>query len=275
MARANSRRRPVAVAPVVAGYLRRYAFVPRYRPHQRLTLRTADGLRLGGARLDGPPGAFATVVLVHGLAHWSRTPRIHAFAHLLARHVHVLVPDLRGHGTSEGRCSLGLHEPLDVAAAVAAARPGPPVVTLGVSLGAAAALLHAGTHGGVAGVVAVSSPGWSASWDTPATDRVRRYVTSPVGRVVLATALRTRVAASCEGVPDARDVVAAIAPAFTLLVHDPADHYFGREHPETLYRWAREPKDLWWLDGAGHGTDLLTPALAARLVADLRVRLGG
>ncbi len=144
-----------------AAYLRKYAFAPRYRPEEALSLVTADGLRLGGAQLAGPVDAFATVVLVHGLVHSSRTPRIHAFAHLLAREVHVLVPELRGHGRSEGVCTLGREEPLDVEAAVAAARaahPGAPVVTIGLSLGGAVVLLHAGTFGGIAGVVGISSP---------------------------------------------------------------------------------------------------------------------
>jgi pimeloyl-ACP methyl ester carboxylesterase len=254
-------------------YLRKHVFVPGYRPEEALRLVTADGLRLGGARLEGPVDAFATVVLVHGLVHSSRTPRIHAFAHRLAREVHVLVPELRGHGASEGVSTLGRDEPLDVAAAVAAARPDVPVVTVGISLGGAAVLLHAGTYGAVAGVVAVSSPGWWGAWDTDATQRVQRFATSRTGRAVLARVLRTRIAAACDGVPDSRDVVGAIAPAFTLIVHDPHDHYFGREHAETLYGWAREPKGLWWEEGAGHGTDLLTPEFAARLLAELRARV--
>lgn len=269
MARANGDAR------TLTRYLRRFVFVPRYRPEERLTLRTGDGLRLGGARLRGPADAFATVVLVHGLTHFSRTPGVYDFARLLSSHVHVLVPDLRGHGASEGTCSLGMDEPRDVAAAVAAADPDLPVVTVGISLGGAASLLHGGTHGGVAGVVAVSSPAWSGAWDTPTTSRLRRMVTTPVGRAVLARAMRTRVARECEPVPDARDVVASIAPAFLLVVHDRADHYFGPEHAETLLEWANEPKELWWVEGAGHGTDLLTPVLAARLVDHLRRHLGG
>src|SRR5437588_8807629 len=101
-----SKARPAGQRGAVAGYLRKYAFVPRYRREELLSLLTADGVRLGGARLEGPADSFASVVLVHGLAHWSRTPKIHAFAHLLAREVHVLVPDLRGHGTSEGLSTL-------------------------------------------------------------------------------------------------------------------------------------------------------------------------
>ena len=257
----------------VTSFVRRYAFVPRYRREEALSLVTADGVRLRGARLQGPPDAFATVVLVHGLVHSSRTPRVHAFARLLARHTHVLVPELRGHGRSGGFSTLGRDEPLDVAAAVAAAPDGLPVVTVGISLGGASALLHAGAFGGVAGVVAVSAPAWWAAWNTPATERVRRYVATRAGRAVLARLLRTRIAVTLEGVPDARKVVAAIAPAFTIVIHDPADHYFGEEHARAIHSWAQEPKDLWLVPGHGHGTDLLTPALAARLVDELRRRL--
>jgi len=256
---------------------RKHAFAPRYRPEERLSLVTEDGVRLAGARLAGPPDALATVVLAHGFVHSSRTPRIHAFAHLLARRVHVLVPDLRGHGGSDGVCTLGLEEPLDVAAAVAAAAPGLPVVTLGISLGGAAVLLHAGTYArtrrAIAGVVAISPPAWSGTWDTPGTKRVQRYAGSPAGRQVLARLLHTRIAEQCGAVPDSRDLVAGIAPAFTLIVADPADHYFGEEHSRALYEWAREPKDLWLLPGTGHGTDLLSRALCDRLFRDLEERL--
>ena len=251
---------------------RKHVFSPAYRPEEELTLVAEDGVRINAVRLAGPPDASATVVLVHGFSHSCRTPRIHAFARLLARSVHVVVPDLRGHGQSGGACSLGVEEPLDVAAAVAAAPAGLPVVTLGVSLGGAAVLLHGGLFGGVAGVVAVSSPAW-ATWDTQGTRRVRWYATTRAGRVVLQRVLRTRIADHCEDVPDARDLAAAIAPAFTLVVADPADHYFSEEHPRSIYEWANEPKDLWLLPGTGHGTELLRPSFAARLLPYLDERL--
>jgi pimeloyl-ACP methyl ester carboxylesterase len=253
--------------------LRKRAFTPRYASEERLEMVTEDGVRLAGARLAGPADAPGTVVLVHGFSHSSRTPRVHAFAHLLARRMHVVVPDLRGHGASGGVSTLGTREPLDVAAAVGAADRTRPVVTVGVSLGGAAALLHAGAYGGVAGVVAVSAPAWWGAWDTRSTRRVQRYAMTATGRLFVATFLRTRIADHCEGVPDARDVVAGIAPAFTLVVADPADHYFSEEHPRTIYEWAREPKDLGLLPGTGHGSDLLTPRLADRLLEEVERRL--
>ncbi len=260
-------------ARAFAGYVRKHAFVPQYAPETRLSLVTDDGVTLSASRLAGPADALGTVVLVHGFSQSSRMPRIHAFAHRLAGRMHVIVPDLRGHGASGGLSSLGTYEPLDVKAAVEAAAPGLPVVTVGISLGGAAALLHGGTYGGVAGVVAISAPAWWGAWDTPATKRIQRYAMSPAGRRFLAVFMRTRMAEVCEGVPHAEEQAGAIAPAFTLVVADPADHYFSEEHPRTIYGWANEPKDLWLLPGTGHGSDLLTPALADRLLEELDRRL--
>jgi len=269
------RPRPASYGRALENYVRKYLLVPGYRPGQALSLVTADGVRLAGARLDGPAGAFASFVLVHGFSHSSRTPAVHAFAHLLARSANVVVPELRGHGRSGGSSTMGTDEPLDVDAAVRFAAdtwPGVPVVTIGISLGGAAVFLHAGTHGGVDAVVGVSSPARWGAWDTPATKRVERYIHTRAGRAFVAVCMRTRISSRCAGVPDASGVVASIAPAFTLVVHDPDDHYFGRDHAEAVYAWAKEPKALWWEERAGHGTELLTPGLADRLVAELRAR---
>jgi hypothetical protein len=85
--------------------------------------------------------------------------------------------------------------------------------------------------------------------------------------------LRTRLAGvpSREAAIDA--AVASIAPAFTVLVHDADDHFFGPEHAEHLYAVANDPKELWWRPGTGHGIDLLTPEFAGALLSRLRDRV--
>lgn len=251
----------------VGRYLRTYLAAPRYPGERRIELTAADGVRLAGWALPGPADATATVVLVHGFANWSRSPRIHAFAHVLAEAVHVIVPDLRGHGKSGGTCTIGRDEPLDIAAAVAAAVPGLPVVTVGVSLGAGAVLLHAATHpASVAVAVAVSAP---AHWEERGGEgavRIARLVASPAGRFMLSGLTRTRIG-TWEGRAHPVDVVDGITPATTILVHDPEDWYFDGSHARRLYAAAQEPKELWWRPGGGHGTDLLTPTLAEELFA--------
>jgi pimeloyl-ACP methyl ester carboxylesterase len=260
---------------LVADWARKYPLAPRWRREELLSLRTVDGVRISAARLTGPPHAPAAVVLVHGFLNSSRSPVVHAFARSLASQVHVIAPDLRGHGRSGGRVTLGALEPLDVAAAVDVAHaswPGLPVVTVGTSLGGIAVLRHAGLIGGVEGTVAISSPAWYDPETREGARRLTRFLESKAGRQVAARFLRTRVGA-LPPVEDMMAAVAAIAPAFTIVVHDPDEEYFGEEHARAIYDAANDPKDLWLVPGAGHGGDILTDALAERLLADVLARV--
>ena len=256
---------------LVTDWARKYPLAPRWRREQLLSLSTVDGVDISAARLDGPPDAPAAIVLVHGFLNSSRSPVVHAFARLLASKVHVIAPDLRGHGRSGGRVTLGALEPLDVDAAVRAAHeawPDLPVVTVGTSLGGVAVLRHAGLLGGVAGAVAISAPAYYDPETRDGARRLTRFITSRAGRHVAARLLRTRIGA-LPPVEDMADAVARIAPAFTIVVHDPDEDYFGEEHARAIYDAAQEPKELWLLPGAGHGGDVLTPTLADRLLAYL------
>jgi pimeloyl-ACP methyl ester carboxylesterase len=287
---------PRAAGRMAVDWARRYPLAPRYRPPAtHLSLTSADGTRLHAVRLPGPlpaaargptpsgppgPGSTApppcTFVLVHGLANSSRTPGIFVFAHLLAAVAPVVVLDLRGHGSSGGHCSFCIREPDDVDAAVQAARvaaPDLPVVTIGTSLGGSSVLLHAGGHGGVAGAVGISPAGWSGADDRRGSARAQQVARSPVARAGLRLLTGTRLPPACDAVPHAEPVVARIAPAFTLVVHDREDHYLGPEHAESIERWARPPVERWELVGKGHGTELLDAGLAERIVAHVRAHV--
>ncbi|HUR50125.1 MAG TPA: alpha/beta fold hydrolase [Acidimicrobiales bacterium] len=252
---------------IVTGWLRKYVIAPKYLPSQREWLTTDDGVRLRAYRVTPRAAARVAVVLVHGFAGWSRTPAIHAMAHALARYgVEVIVPELRGHGRSRGRCTLGADEARDVDAAVRAARPDLPIITFGVSLGAAACVLHAGTYGGVAACIAVSGPArWTGAGHRASAARVGQSADSRFRRAMLATLVRTRIAPHRAPATPPEDVVGNIAPSLTVIVHDPDDNYFDATHATALYEAARQPKQLWWYAGRGHGVDLFDPALAHRV----------
>jgi len=256
---------------VVTDWARKYPLAPRWQRSQLLSLSAADGVSISAARVDGPADAPAVIVLVHGFLNSSRSPVVHAFARELASRVHVIAPDLRGHGRSGGRVTLGALEPLDVEAAVGAARsqwPALPIVTVGTSLGGIAVLRHAGIIGGVAGTVAISAPAYYDPETREGARRLTRFVESRAMRQVAARFLRTRVGA-LPPVDDMASAVAAIAPAFTIVVHDPDEDYFGEEHARAIYDAALDPKELWLLPGAGHGGDILTTELADRLLAEV------
>jgi pimeloyl-ACP methyl ester carboxylesterase len=253
-----------------------HPLAPRYAPPALpLSLRSADGTRLAAVRVPGPSDAVASVVVVHGFTNSSRSPEVHQLVDALSTWAHVVALDLRGHGASAGRCTLGAAEPEDVSAALRAAAafaPTLPVVAVGISLGGASSLVAVGRHGGAAGVVAVSAPAWR-DLTSPAGTRAAHWLGTRRGRVILRGAMGTRVATSLPPAEGVEDAVSAIDPAFVIIVHDPDEAVFGPEHAEALHAWAGPSSSLWWMPGGGHGRSMLTPALAGRLQEEISGRL--
>jgi pimeloyl-ACP methyl ester carboxylesterase len=131
-----------------------------------LLLTTGDGLTLAAHHHPAEGSERAAVVLVHGFTGSKDHPEVLAVARALAAAGHhVISYDARGHHRSEGMCTLGDAEWLDVQAAIGAARGlHHRVVTVGTSMGGIAVLRHGVTDPDVAGVVTVSAP---AEWRLP------------------------------------------------------------------------------------------------------------
>jgi pimeloyl-ACP methyl ester carboxylesterase len=232
---------------------------------------TADGERIAVVHLPGPAGAQRplVVVLAHGFTGSIARPQLRRVARGLAKYAGVVAFDFRGHGASTGRSTLGDKEILDLDAVVGFARElgYADVVTCGWSMGGSVVLRHAALVGGVDAVVSVSAVSRWFYRDTAAMRRVHWAIETRVGRFVARHALRTRISSDgWDVVPEAPlDVVGRIAPIPLLLVHGDADHYFPVEHPEALFAAARDPKELWLVEGFGHAESAATPELLDRL----------
>jgi pimeloyl-ACP methyl ester carboxylesterase len=116
-----------------------------------------DGLQLRGWLARGDPGLPAAVI-VHGLGDTLESYREHAQLFLDRRHT-VLLPDLRGHGGSEGTfTTLGGRESDDLRAAMrlleSEGLAGAGFVLMGHSMGGVAVLLAAADRADVRAVVA-------------------------------------------------------------------------------------------------------------------------
>ena len=257
-------------------WARGHPLAPRYGPEALpLRLRSADGTRLAAVRMPGPPDAVASVVVVHGFTNSSRSPEVHQLVDALSAWAHVVALDLRGHGASGGRSTLGVAEPEDVSAALIAAAafaPDLPVVAVGMSLGGISSLVAVGRRGGAAGVVAVSAPAWR-DMTSPAGVRAAQWLATRRGRAILRGVSGTRVDPSVRPPEGVEQAVRAIAPAFVVVAHDPHDPVFGPEHAEALHEWAGPSSSLWWVPGGGHGRSMLTPELAGRLREEISDRL--
>jgi len=241
-----------------------------------LGLRTIDGERLEALHVAGPdPSRPLGVVMAHGFTLSIARPGVRAVMAALAEHAGVVAFDFRGHGRSSGKSTVGHREVLDLDAAVAAARRlgYADIVTCGWSMGGSVVLRHAALHGGIDAVVSVSALSRWYYKDTKPMQRVHWAIETRLGRLFAHRALRTRISAagwSDDDFPEAPvEVVPRISPIPVLFVHGDRDHYFPVEHPEALYAAAKEPKELWLVEGFGHAESAATPELLDRIGAHL------
>ncbi|HEX2027404.1 MAG TPA: alpha/beta fold hydrolase [Nitriliruptorales bacterium] len=242
-------------------------------PHRTVRLRTADGVRLAASYLPGPDAHAPAVVLVHGFAAHRRKPAYALLADILAGWVHVLSLDLRGHGRSEGLCTLGDLERFDVAAAIERLRHAGHrrVAVVGISMGATS-LLHALADGcDVDAAVIVSAPARLGEIETDALaglDDVWRTWWRR-GAFRLLSGVRLVAPDAWRPFPHPHELAAKVDVPL-LVVHGRDDHFFPPHHAETLHAAAAGPATLWLEPaGFGHAEDGITPAFAAALAQAL------
>jgi uncharacterized protein len=229
---------------------------------------SADGVALAGVHLSrGAPAAGTALVVAHAFTHHTRHPTTRRLLAALAAEAPVVALDMRGHGRSGGRNTVGDHEPLDLDAAVTTARAlgYERVAAIGFSLGAAVALRQAaaGAHRPDA-VVAVSSPARWYSRETAAMRRVHWLLEQPHGRLA-ARALGVRLDGGWEVVPPSPVEVVAEIEVPLLLVHIAGDRYFSAAHARTLAAASEGRAELWEEPGDGHGESGTHPGLARRI----------
>jgi alpha-beta hydrolase superfamily lysophospholipase len=217
-------------------------------------LRSEDGVGLATTMWhadDADPQA--AVVVAHGLTITKDHPSVVALAEeLAAQGFAVVAYDGRGHGGSDGLCTLGSDEALDVGAAVEHARTiSPRVVTVGSSMGAIAVLRYGTTDPDLAGVVAVSAP---ARWRIHSTRALvaAAMTRTGVGRRIVRRRTGVRLAAKWTAPPAPEDLAPRLAcPA--VIIHGSRDRFIPVREAERLYRRLGEPRRLDIVAGMGHG----------------------
>jgi pimeloyl-ACP methyl ester carboxylesterase len=245
----------------------------------RTTLRTSDGERIAAVHLEGPDTARPlAVVVAHGFTGSLARPALQAVVSALATYAGVVGFDFRGHGESSGVSTLGDREILDLDAAVAHARAlgYQRVVTCGWSMGGSVVLRHAALIGGVDAVVSVSAVSRWFYKDTKPMRRLHWAVETRLGRAIARRLTGTRISAAgwTETPESPTEVAGRISPVPLLVVHGDRDHYFPLEHPQAIFDAAREPKELWLLEGFGHAESAATPEILDRIGRHLAVLVG-
>jgi pimeloyl-ACP methyl ester carboxylesterase len=218
-----------------------------------VVLRTEDGNRLAGDVYHPSGTPRGGVVVAHGFSAHRRLDVVVEQARTLAEAGYVVLAyDGRGHGTSDGECTLGRLEVHDVDAAVAHLRRSiDRVVTVGASMGALAVLSHATADRALAGIVLVSI---ASSWRSILTARAfaaAMFTRTPAGRAFMRRVTGTRVSPRWEsaGVPTAqvRDIGMPVA-----VVHGRQDAMIRSLAAVEVYDAASDPRRIELVDGMGH-----------------------
>jgi pimeloyl-ACP methyl ester carboxylesterase len=195
----------------------------------------------------------AAVVVAHGLTLTRRHPSVVSLvARLVADGYAVIAYDGRGHGDSEGRCTLGTDEVRDVAAAVAWARAASDrVVAVGSSMGAIAVLRYGAVDPDLAGLVAVSAPARWRIHSARALLAAAMTRTGP-GREVVRRRKGVRLAPRWTDAP-APEAIAATVTCPTVIVHGDRDRFIPPPEGTRLYSRLAGPSRLDIVPGMGHG----------------------
>jgi alpha-beta hydrolase superfamily lysophospholipase len=208
-----------------------------------------DGINLAGWWVPAERHR-ATIVLCHGYPS-NRADVLPAIPFLHEAGYDILAFDFRRLGESEGRMTtIGLREPLDLHGAVtfARSRRDKPIGVLGLSMGAATALMEAADDPRVEAVVA-DSPFANLAAQVP-----RRFGSGAAAGLMGRYACWLGGCLIGERVGNASPLgaIPRIAPRPVLLIHGDADRVIPDADSRALYAAARQPKQLWIVPGAGH-----------------------
>jgi len=213
------------------------------------TVPSDSGAQISGWHLQ-PLSSHGVVVLVHGI-HESRRAMLERARRLFERGYATVLIDLQAHGESTGdTITLGYRERHDVRVAVAYARkehPGAPVGLIGVSLGGAAALLSGTLHVDALVVESVY-PEIGRAIHNRVAARLGSIAGVPTWLLLLQLKPRLGIAPS-----DLRPIdQIADAGCPILVISGSEDRHTPASEAEELYAAAREPKEFWLVEGAGH-----------------------
>jgi uncharacterized protein len=217
---------------------------------EKVEFPSASGATIHGWFVAGQPGQGA-VVLLHGV-HADRRTTV-ARAEFLSRAGYaVLLFDFQGHGESLGRqITFGFLESRDATAAVNFIHqklPGEKIGVIGISMGAAAALVAAPPLPVSALVLESCYPTIYQATEDRMSERF-----GFLGRLatpLLLCQLKPRLGISLDDLKPIERARKVSIPKF--FIAGTADKLTTEQESKALFNAAAEPKELWLVDGAAH-----------------------
>ncbi len=227
------------------------------RMYEEVSTISPDGLKLTGWYLPGENGG--TVMIQHG-SPGGRQDGLYEAAFLNEAGFNVLLGSFRAHDDCEGEIiTFGYYEIQDIEAwhayllgrdDVDPARIG----LFGESMGGGTSLLYGATDPGIRAIATASAFGLTQevveafiAFEQP---DLPKGAIPLLARFIVFWAERTGKMDS--QALDTQSVIADISPVPVLIIHGGQDNKIGASIGRQLYEAAAEPKDLLWIEEAGH-----------------------
>ncbi len=216
-----------------------------YRPYTRsfqpFSVQARDGVNVAGVLLAS--GHDRLFIYCHGFLGGKNYGPVPRFVEMLGEEADAIAFDFRGHGESEGLCTLGEQEVLDLEAVVCHARElgYRRIVLVGSSMGGATVLQYGARDKDIAGVVTIGAfahPGFTGLSELGLI--LARY---RIGRGLARIARRCTIWPDLH-LPSPLSAVHYISPRPLLMFHGQFDPLIPVSQARELYAAALEPKEL-------------------------------
>jgi alpha-beta hydrolase superfamily lysophospholipase len=241
-----------AIHPATATFAWGLDDYPDLKPED-VEVKSSTGATLAGRFFPGP--TRATVVLTHGYG-GNQDELLPTAAALHKGGLSVFTYDLRGCGRSTGEVTFGAREQDDLRSVIdhltsRADVDADRIGALGFSMGAATTLMEAADDPRVKAVV--DDSGWSDvyHWLRPSWKAVFIHPGDRFSALSLELAER-RADIDLDRLKPREDV-ARLAGRPLLIIHGTADENVPPGDSDENFAAAREPKELWTIEGAAHG----------------------
>ena len=223
-------------------------------------LTSFDGLKLKAHYFAGDASSHVYAILVHGYMATYCSMLPHAI-HFAEKGYHLLLPEQRGHGISEGDyIGFGFHEHYDIQgyiSMICERDPEAQIMLLGVSMGAATVMMTAGEFLPSQVKCIIEDCGYTSAWEQCKYNIRTKYHLSPFPILPLANLLmRAKHHYSFKEASPIKAVSKAVVPM--LFIHGDQDDFvpFSMEQP-LFDACSSQDKELLIIPGAEHAKSVI------------------
>lgn len=219
---------------------------------KRVSIRSEDNLALNGLYLESKKSSDKTVILVHGYSGQGRDMYFISKFYYEKLGFNLLVPDLRGHGESEGKyIGFGWHDRKDILNWIEFIGGSCQIVLHGISMGGGTVLMVSGEELPNNVKCIVSDCAFSGAMDI-LSYQLKRMFKLPKFPLIYATSFICKLRAGYyfEEACALKQLKKSKTPV--LFFHGDADKFVPTEMVYPLYEALKAEKKLVIFPGAGH-----------------------